>query len=159
MEAQTEREPAREDVWLRRLAGDWSVEAPAPDGEGTIKGRETARLFGNWVVLEGASQMPDASVHSSLMTLGFDPARGKVVGSWVGSMMSHLWVYEGGLDAAGDTLTLATHGPVMDGSGGTADYEDIITFEGEDMRLLTSRQRQPDGTWRDLFCVRYSREG
>lgn len=159
MEAQTEREPVREEAWLRRLVGEWSVESPAPDGEGTIKGRESVRLFGSWVLLEGFSQMPDGSVHVSLMTLGFDPARGKVVGSWVGSIMSHLWIYEGALDAAGTTLTLATQGPAMDGSGGNAHYEDVISCEGEDTRILTSRQRQPDGAWRDLFCVRYRREG
>ncbi len=159
METQTERQQAPEEAWLRRLVGEWSVESPAPDGQGTIKGRETARLFGTWVLLDGTSQMPDASIHASLMTLGYDPARGKVVGSWIGSMMSHLWVYEGELDAAGTTLTLATRGPAMDGSGDSAEYEDIIAFDGEDARLLTSRQRQPDGTWRDLFCVRYSREG
>jgi hypothetical protein len=74
-------------------------------------------------------------------------------------MMSHLWVYEGGLDAAGTTLTRATRGPSMDGSGVSADYEDIIAFDGEDRRSLSSRQRQPDGTGRELFCVGYSREG
>lgn len=159
MEAQQQREQPPEAAWLRHLVGEWSVESPAPDGQGTLKGRETARLFGTWVLLEGSSQMPDASIHSSLMTLGYDPARGKVVGSWVGSMMSHLWVYEGRLDAAGTTLTLATHGPTMDGSGASADYEDIITFEDADTRTLTSRQRQPDGSWRDLFSVRYRRQG
>ena len=159
MEAQTQRQQAREEVWLRQLVGEWRVESPAPDGAGTIKGRETGRLFGSWVLLEGASRMPDGSVHASLMTLGYDPARGAVVGSWVGSMMSHLWVYDGRLDGAGTTLTLATHGPTMDGSGATADYEDILAFEDEATRILTSRQRQPDGSWRDLFRVRYTREG
>lgn len=159
MEAQTEREQAREEAFLRQLVGEWNVESPAPDGGGTVKGRETARLFGSWVLLEGTSRMPDGSVHSSLMTLGYDPARDAVVGSWIGSMMSHLWVYEGRLDGAGTTLTLATRGPTMDGSGASADYEDIISFSGEDTRLLTSRQHQPDGSWRDLFRVRYSREG
>lgn len=159
MEAQAEQD-RRERHWLRRLAGDWNVEAPSQDGAGTIKGRESARLLGDqWVLLEGHSQMPDGSIHASVMTLGFDPARDRVVGSWIGSMMSHLWVYEGGLDAAGTALTLATRGPAMDGGGATADYEDIIAFEGEDTRILTSRQRQPDGTWRELFRVRYMREG
>lgn len=159
MDVQAQRDLGPEEAWLRRLAGEWSVESPAPDGEGTIRGRETVRLLGGWVLLEGTSQMPDASTHASLMTLGFDPARGKVVGSWVGSMMSHLWVYEGGLDAAGTTLTLTTRGPTMDGSGAMVDYEDIIALDGEDTRLLTCRQRLPDGAWRELFRVRYSREG
>ncbi|WP_296585339.1 hypothetical protein [Xanthobacter sp.] len=55
MEAQTELEPSPEESWLRRLVGKRNVEAPAPDGEGTIKGRETARLFGGWVLSEGSS--------------------------------------------------------------------------------------------------------
>jgi hypothetical protein len=81
METQTERQQAPEEAWLRQLVGEWSVESPAPDGKGTIKGRETARLFGAWLLPEGASQMPDAGIHASLMTLGFDPERGKVVGA------------------------------------------------------------------------------
>ena len=46
-----------------------------------------------------------------LMTLGYDPAKKRFVGTWVGSMMAHLWVYEGSMDAEEKVLTLSAEGP------------------------------------------------
>lgn len=147
---------------LKRLVGDWNVEAPSPDpaaapGE-MMKGTEAVRAVGDyWVVCEGRMPMADGSLAVSVMTLGFDAATGRVTGTWIGSMMGHLWIYDGTIDEAADTLTLASEGPTFDGSGGTAHYEDIMAFDGEDARTLTSRMRQPDGSWKELFVVRYRR--
>jgi len=41
-----------------------------------------------------------------MMTLGYDPQKKRYLGTWIGSMMSHLWVYEVELDASGSVLTL-----------------------------------------------------
>lgn len=153
-------EPTSGHMWLRRLVGDWNVEAPAPDGDGTVKGTETVRTLGDfWVICEGHMVMPDGSTGQTIMTLGFDPEKGKVVGSWIGSMMTFLWLYEGTIDEAAGRLTLESRGPACDAAGTLADYQDIITFEGDDARTLVSRQCQPDGAWKDLFSVRYTRSG
>jgi uncharacterized protein DUF1579 len=45
------------------------------------------------------------------MTLGYDPEKKQYVGTWVGSMMSYLWVYDGSLDAEEKVLTLNAEGP------------------------------------------------
>ena len=34
-----------------------------------------------------------------IMTLGYDPQKKRFVGTLIGSMMTHLWVYDGALDA------------------------------------------------------------
>ncbi|MEP9352931.1 DUF1579 domain-containing protein [Xanthobacter sp. KR7-65] len=153
-------EPTDAHMWLKRLVGEWSVEAPSYDGEGTVKGTETVRTLGDlWVICEAHMEMPDGSAGKTVMTLGYDPQKGKIVGSWVGSMMTYLWVYEGSIDAAGACLTLDARGPTFDETGAFTDYQDIITFEGDDARVLRSRQRLPDGAWQDLFSARYSRSG
>lgn len=75
------------------------------------------------------------------MTLGFDPAKGRFVGSFIASMMSMMWLYEGSLDAEGKSLVLDTEGPSMTGDGSMAKYQDVITFLSPDHRTLTSRAR------------------
>ena len=44
--------------------------------------------------------MPGDGFGQTLMTLGFNPQTERYVGTWVGSMMAHLWVYDGWLDEA-----------------------------------------------------------
>jgi len=39
------------------------------------------------------------------------------VGAWVGLILTHLWVYNGALDAAGSMLTLDPRGPAWPGTG------------------------------------------
>jgi len=154
-------EPQAEHRWLRRLMGEWVVEAPSTEaratGEPLYTGTETARCVGDvWVVCEGRMELLEHGTAINIMTLGYDPARQKVVGSWIGSMMTHMWTYEGTIDTAADTVTLDTRGPALHGTGIT-DYQDVIAFEGGDARTLTSRSRQPDGSWKELFVVRYRR--
>lgn len=156
--------PTEAHRWLQRLAGEWEVESPSPDpaaapGE-VLKGTETGRDVGGlWLLCEGQTGMPDGSVARSVLTLGYDSRAGRVVGSWIGSMMTHLWVYAGAIDPAADRLVLDTEGPSFATDGGTARYQDVIAFDGDDARTLTSRVQEPDGSWRDMFTVRYRRAG
>ena len=43
-------------------------------------------------------------------------------------MMTHLWLYEGELDAAGKVLTLDADGPSFTDPSATAKYQDVIEF-------------------------------
>jgi len=83
--------------------------------------------------------MPGGIAATTLMTLGYDPAKGRFVGTWIGSMMTHLWVYDGELDPAGRVLTLNSEGPSMTGDGSFAKYQDIVEFMSDDHRVLTAR--------------------
>ena len=156
-------EPSPEHRWLQRLAGDWTftveqmmgLDPAAPPHTGT----ETVRGLGElWVVARGQSNMGDQP-DMSLMTLGYDPARGRFVGTFVGPLMAQLWVYEGQLDAAQRVLTLDTEGPSFTGDGSTAPYQDLIELIGDDERTLTSRAQGPDGEWQQLMTMRYRRTG
>src|SRR5687768_17755328 len=43
----------------------------------------------------------DGTDMTAVITVGFDPAKGNFVGTWVGSMMTNLWVYKGWLEEDG----------------------------------------------------------
>jgi hypothetical protein len=115
-------------------------------------------LGGLWVLAEGKGQMPGGGEATSLMTLGYDPQKGRYVGTWVGSMMNYLWLCDGELDAGGRALTLDAEGPSMAGDGSMTKYQDIIAFESEDHRTLTARVQGTDGSWSEMMSVRYQRQ-
>lgn len=107
--------PQKEHQWLQQLVGEWTSEADMAMETGqpaeTCKGTESVRSLGGlWILAEGQGQMPDGGAATMLLTLGYDPQKGRFVGTWVGSMMTHLWVYDGFLDAAGRVLTLEAEG-------------------------------------------------
>ncbi|MGO8286849.1 DUF1579 family protein, partial [Rhizobium ruizarguesonis] len=80
-------------------------------------------------------------------TLGYNAAKGKYIGSWIGSMMDSMWVYEGEVDASGNVLDLYTRGTDFIGEG-LADYHEQIIFVDADHRTFISSARQPDGSWK-----------
>lgn len=150
--------------WLQRLVGEWAAEGEMPDAppeaEGAFSAVEVGRAIGDyWVLLEGAGKMPGCGDVVTVMTLGYDPARGRFVGTWVGSMMSTLWIYDGSLDPATDTLTLQAEGPSFDQPGKTAQYRDVISLAGDDRRTLTSFVQGDDGGWTQFMQAHYRRTG
>jgi hypothetical protein len=155
-------EPQDQHRWLHRLIGTWTYEGECPGEPGQsparFEGTEIVRALGEaWVVAEGQGQMPGGGVAETLMTLGYDPASGRFVGTWIGSMMTHLWVYDGALDAAGRVLTLEAEGPSMAGDGTMATYRDVIEFKDDDHRVLTAHVLGDDGTWQQFMTSNYRR--
>ena len=92
------------------------------------------------------------------MTLGYDPQKQRYVGTWIGSMMTHLWVYDGELDAAGKLLTLNAEDPSMAAEGKMAKYKDVIEIKSDDHRVMTSHTLDDDGNWQQFIKVNYSRK-
>jgi len=91
------------------------------------------------------------------MTLGYDPQKKRYVGTFIGSMMTHLWVYDGALDAAERVLTLDAEGPSMAAEGKMAKYQDVIELKSDDHRMLTSHVLGDDGTWHQFMTANYRR--
>ena len=157
-------EPQAEHKWLDRLVGQWESETEASMGPdqppGKFTGTETTRsLGGMWVLCEGRGEMPGGGVMLTLMTLGYDPAKKAFVGTFVGSMMTHLWVYDGGtLDESGTVLTLNAEGPSFADPAKTAKYHDIIELTA-DRRLLKSEYLGDDGAWHEFMVATYRRVG
>jgi hypothetical protein len=154
-------EPRDEHRWLHQLTGDWTFEGEGIMGPDQpperMTGTERVRMLGEaWAVCE-MTQSDDAAP-TSILTLGFDPARDRFVGSFVAGPMSHLWTYEGTLDAARRTLTLETMGPSSDRPG-LVPYRDVIEIVSADERILRSEMPGPDGVWRNIMTSRYRRTG
>ena len=102
--------------------------------------------------------MPDGDPATTMMTLGYDPSRKRFVGTWIGSMMTNLWVYDGFLDEAGRVLTLEAEGPNMAEEGKMARYRDVIELRSDDHRVLTSHMLGDDGTWTQFMTAEYRRK-
>lgn len=157
-------EPHKEHEWLQKLVGEWVYEGGADMGPDKpaekFTGTESVRSLGGlWFVAEGKGTMPDGSEATTLLTVGYDPRQQRYVGTWIGSMMTHLWVYDGGeLDADGRTLTLHAEGPDMAAEGKMARYKDVIEFKSDDHRVLTGNVQGDDGSWRELMSVQYRRQ-
>ena len=73
-------------------------------------------------------------------------------------MMTHLWVYDGALDAAEKVLTLDAEGPSMADHSVMATYRDVIERASDDHRILTSHVRGDDGTWHQFMTAHYRRK-
>jgi hypothetical protein len=155
-------QPQAEHRWLTDLVGDWTFEADMPAAPGQpsqrCQGRERVRSLGGlWIVAEGEGDMPGGGTGQSLMIVGYDPVRQRYVGTWTGSIMAQMWVYEGTRDATGAVLTLETEGPDMSGAGGTARYRDVIDVRSPNHRVLTSQMLGRDGEWRVFMSAHYRR--
>jgi hypothetical protein len=155
--------PQKEHRWLERLVGEWTYETEADMGPGKpaerAKGVETVRSIGGlWIVAEGQGEMPGGGPATSIMTLGYDPRTKKYTGTWIGSMMTHLWISEGSLDPAGRVLTLASEGPSMTDESKTDTYHDVIEVERDDHRVLRAYVLGSDGQPRQFMTSHYWRK-
>ncbi len=153
--------PQKEHAWLHKMVGEWVAE-----GEGVMEpdqppmkwtGTESVRSLGGlWVLAEGRGADPEDETATTLMTLGYDPQKQRFVGTFIGAMMTNLWVYEGVLDADERLLTLDTEGPTAEGK--MAKFQDIVEFVSDDHRILSSRLLGEDGQWRQVMTTHYRRK-
>ena len=156
-------EPTAQHRWLQQLLGNWTFagEADIAPGEPPVRnsGTQTVRPLGDlWILAEGESEMPGgAGIGRTIITLGYDTARQRYLGTFIGSMMTHLWIYDGAFDEATQTLTLTAEGPAMDDSGGTATYQDIIELKSPDHYLFKAQVREADGSWKQFMVADYRR--
>jgi hypothetical protein len=156
-------EPQKEHQWLQRLVGDWSFEGECVMGPdqppSTHLGSESVRSIGGlWTLGEGRGEGPDGTQMTSFMTLGYDPQTQRFVGTFIASMMTHLWIYNGTLDSSGKVLTLDTEGPDFSGGPSLVKYQDIIEFVSDDHRVLRSQLVGPDGKWNQFMTAHYRRK-
>lgn len=154
--------PEKEHDWLQRFVGEWAYEheCAAEPGKEPMKshGTERVRPVGRlWVACEGQGEMPGGGVAVMILTLGYDTPRKKFVGTWIGSMMTTLWAYEGTLDPAGRVLTLETEGPNVMGDGKVARFREVIEWSDDDNRTFTSFVQGEDGGWKQVMKARYKR--
>jgi hypothetical protein len=156
-------EPQNEHRWLEQLAGNWTYEHEC-DGEPDkpphkVTGEEAVRSLGGvWILCEGRGEMPGGGIGITQMTLGYDPLKKRFVGTFIGSMMTHLWIYDGVLDAAGKVLTLDTEGPSFTDPTKMIKYQDLIEIKNADYRILSSQTLGEDGQWHPFMTAHYRRK-
>ena len=153
----------KEHAWLMKLVGEWTGEGDCVMGPGqpsqSFKVEESVRAIGDvWVQGEGRGKMPDGTPSLTIVTLGFDPDRKRFTGTFIGSMMTYLWIYDGELDRAERILTLNAEGPSMAGDGKMVKYQDIVEVKSADHRTLTSQILMPDGSWNRFMTAHYRRK-
>ena len=154
-------EPGEQHRWLARFEGEWesSGMSQMPDGsQQEMKGTESVRMLGGiWFVAEGSGMMPDGGDATMIMTVGYDTARERFVGSWIGSMMNLMWRYEGQLSEDGNSLHLEAEGPDFSGGPEPKTYRDTIEFVSDGHRRLRSAMKGDDGNWNEFMVVDYRR--
>ena len=153
-------EPTPEHRWLQQLVGEWTYEnecVMGPDGKTERgSGREVVRAFGDlWILGEMTGTAPGCGEMKGLMSLGFDPAKDRFVGTWIGTPMAYMFVYEGTLE--GNVLTLDCEGPAFDNPAETARYQDIVELRSPDERVLRSQCLGSDGTWTPFMSGVFTR--
>jgi len=156
-------DPQPQHLWLQKLVGEWIVESECSMGpdqpSSKNSGREAVRSLGKlWTIGEGSLDTPDGGSCDSITTLGYDPQAERFVGTFIASMMTHLWPYDGLLDPSGKILTLNSEGPSFSGDGTMAKYQDIIEFVTDDYRTLTARVLGADGLWQTFMTAHYRRK-
>jgi hypothetical protein len=154
-------EAARDQGWLKQLVGEWDtrlkvyMQPDQPPAEST--GTDSVRALGDhWIVAETKTTMMGAPYHG-ILSLGYDARKKHFVGTWIDSFGGRLWVYQGTLNAAGDTLTLMTEGPSTQDPDKTARYKEIIQIT-EDGRTFTSSIETGEGTWTKILTIEYRRK-
>lgn len=153
--------PGEHHKWLQQLVGTWTVESEmSPPGAPAMKatGTDTVRsIGGRWIVSELKSDVPGMGLMHAVSVLGYNPQKGKYQGTWVDSILDHIWVYDGTLDPTGKILTLEAEGPnMMDPAGGPGRYRDVIEIKDDDYRTLSS-YGFADGKWVHFATAHYRR--
>ncbi len=149
--------------WYDDFVGEWEFThtcdaGPENGGVNKSSGKLSARSLGGlWLQMECTGEMPDGSGGwTSIFSLGYSIPKKKFVGTFVASMMDHLWIYEGDLDVTGKVLTLNVEGPKFSGDGMTM-YQDIIEKRDPNFWILRSRMQQDDGRWVEFMLGEHRR--
>lgn len=155
-------EPQAEHLWLQKLVGEWRFESECGAGPDQppmkTTGTESVRSLGGlWTIGEGQGEMPGGGHCTSLMTLGYDLRKKRFVGSFIASVMTNLWPYDGSLDQTGQLLTLDSEGPSFTDETKLAKYQDMIRFVDDNHRILSSQFLTDEGKWQLFMTAHYYR--
>ncbi|MRG95698.1 DUF1579 domain-containing protein [Polyangium spumosum] len=156
-------EPKKEHRWLQKLVGEWTYEHEMEMEPGKIvkiTGTEVVRPMGDiWVLCEARGEMPGGDTGHMLWTFGYDPQKKAFVGTFIGSFMEYMWIYDNGtLDAEEKVLTLHTEGPDFSAPDKMTKFKDIIELKSDDERVLRSEMLGQDGKWSEVMSQTYRRK-
>lgn len=147
--------PVAQHEWLQQFVGEWTTEVEIifdPAAPAMLStGRDRIRMLGGfWLICESTGDSVEMP-YSSILSVGYDPEKGRYIGTWMDTMMSRLWSYEGSVNGAGNKLTLETEGSCPKEPGKVRLFHESLELIDPDHKVFTSEIRQDDGTW--LTCV------
>ncbi|MCO6045037.1 DUF1579 domain-containing protein [Aeoliella sp. ICT_H6.2] len=147
--------PTPEHKWLDKFVGKWESTSAAPVGPdgGPMEctGTATYRMLGSfWVISDMKGEMPGMKFEA-VQTIGYDPEAKAYIGTWVDTMMNHLWRYKGHVDKSGNKLLLEAEGPNPMDAGKIAKFRDSYEFDGKDHIIARSEIMSEDGTWVEMM--------
>lgn len=152
--------PGKEHEWLKIFEGNWTTDGECAGEPGKpplkMKGSASGKSLGGfWAVLENRGEA-FGTPFVGLLTLGYDPEKKKYVGTWIDSMTSVHWRYEGSVDASGKVLTLDTQGPNHK-TGKLEKFQEKVEIKDKDTWIFTSSMNE-DGKWTQFMKMTYSRK-
>lgn len=157
--AQEPPTPGPQHLKIARSAGSWDcvIDMIGEDGKPTqSKGTTEARMLlgGLWLVDEFKGDFMGAPFEGH-GTTGYDPAKGKVVVTWIDSWTPSLLLLEGDFDASGKVLTVSGMGVGMDGK--PAKYRNVTTWHSDDKFVFEMHVTGSDGKEVKGLTITYTR--
>lgn len=153
-------QPTEHHAWLAQFSGDWVSEVElrcSPGQTMETTGRERIRMFGGfWMVSESTSDSKEMPF-SSIFSVGYDPAKERYIGTWIDTMTSRLWIYEGYVNEKGNILTLLAEGSCPTNPSKTRQYRERIEIVDRDHKIFTSSMQEDDGSWTTCVTVKARR--
>jgi len=150
--------PGPEHELLKSDVGTWdaSIEinlapgSPAQVSRGVTRNR--LGCGGLWLITDFLNETTGFEGHA---ICGYDPAKGKYVGTWVDPMRNFLTVSEGTYDPASRTMTMwfETSGP----QGKPMRWREVTERKDEDTRVWRSIMNGPDGREFEVMKAVYTR--
>jgi len=141
--------PAPEHERLAHDVGTWNATIKSwvrgPSAEPIVsKGTEVVKLMpgGLWLLTEFHGKAGDIAFHGAGQT-GYDPKKGKYVGTWVDSMSPAVMLMEGDFDPKTNTMTMTAKG-TEPASGKPYDAKMTSVHKDKDTRVFTMSMKSDE---------------
>jgi hypothetical protein len=155
--------PTPEHERLKKDVGTWDATIKSwmrgPDSEPTVsQGVEVVKLMtgGLWLQSEFDGKFGEMDFHGAGQS-GYDPKKGKYVGTWADSLDTSLMIMEGDYDSASHTMTMHSKG--TDPSGKPYESKMVSKHEGDDSRVFTMyiKSDETKGEYVKMMEISYKR--
>jgi hypothetical protein len=153
-------QPGPEHKRLGEHVGTWNVDCsfymdPAQPPM-KVKARETVEMFGPFYTVSLFEADMFGSPYKGRATLGYDPAVGKYVSTWIDTMSPAIFAFSGKFDAAGNVLEQRGEG-IDCMTQGPAEYRTTETHGKDGSRVFEMFMRPEGGEETKVFTHVYTR--
>lgn len=154
-----EARPAPQHARLKADVGTWDATMTFSDGQGgtvEAKGVSVRKMpLGEFWLIDTYQGTVMGQAFKGHGTTGYDPVKGKFVGSWIDSMSPSMMVFEGDYDETGKILTMVGDGIGPDGK--PAKHRLVTTIVNADEQRFEMFVTMPDGKEVKTMTIVYER--